>query len=187
MDNIDYMESLISQSCHLETEWYEKKAAGCDPKELQRIREESDILWNIAKEIGKDGVTRKNYEDLINGILSQAVFDYEMMLSGTTDVLAPASIMGNEKTIELFLKTQTYTQLDMGAQIDKIKKIYYNEFIPLAEENCDEIKALWKKKKYKYHCPMCGGMIRPCHRSGQYGIGCTGCNLFRNIRKWEVA
>ncbi len=195
----DYLETLISQSCRLETEYEQKKSAGAHPKELASIRAESDALWNKAKELGNNGVTPKNYYNLTNAIIIQAVEDYERMISGTIEANIPKSILGSEETIENFLRNQQITKLNMGEHLDRIKTAYYDEFIPYVEANAESIRKEWNKKskqhdnvyisqRSKHRCPLCGGTLRPFKKRGydHVGIGCTGCHLYRTISKWEV-
>lgn len=199
MDNVDYIEQLITASCHLETEYDQGKASGMDPKKLAAIREESDLLWNMAKELGRDRVTGECYRELANAIILQAVKDYERMICGTTEPNIPPSIMGDKKTIENFLRAQRNARVDMSSVVDKINHAYYYEFIPYADKHYQEMKQSWEAAKkrhtnvifpqgYRHRCPLCGGMLRVFKRRGftELGVGCTGCDLYYYNPKWEV-
>lgn len=197
-ENKDKIEELVVESVRLGEEVWERAYALREHRketgipiteeqicELEAMEEESERLWQEAKELGKDGVTQKNYEDLANAIIYRGVRDFEGLISGTI----PNGATINEMEVRKFMKEQTYTQLDTEALLDKIEFVYKYKFIPRAKRNRSRIIEQWKNFQEqkmskddavfqsKYRCPLCGGSYRPHIFNNAVVIGCTGCDL----------
>ena len=152
---------------------------------IEAMENESARLWEQAKELGKEGVTHKNYEDLANAIIYRGIRDWEELISGSIEPGASC----NEAEIRNFMKQQVYTKLDMEEMLDNIQQIYVNQFIPYAKKHKKEIIAQWnvfKRKRYvkeeceaesQHICPLCGGCFRPKEFKNNVYIGCTNCSL----------
>lgn len=132
------------------------------------------------------------YENLLNAIALQAVFDYETLIS---DAPVPV-VMGDEsiEKIRLFARDTPLT-----GYLDRIDRIYQNEFKPYVEEHYKEIWEDWPVvqkargknqdvlvRQYKHKCPVCGGSLRPMLFGNAFTrkkighssfIGCSSCNL----------
>jgi len=151
----------------------------------ERLQKESDALWKRAKELGRDSVTQRNYEDLANAVIRLTFMDYEDIISGAIEQSASCNL----DEIHRFAAEQTYTPLDLEALLAKVHRVYHEKFIPYAEKYASKIVKQWREfdrkrvsyedrvQKSKYRCPLCGGCLKPKFGRYHYIIGCTGCDL----------
>lgn len=187
IDPNDPIEKLVRESVRIGEIAAKRRREKIGPiEEIDALDAESERIWKQAKRLGAPGVTQKNYEDLANAILKACITDYEELLSGSEE--------DSKKNFELIrdvLEHQQFVKLDMIAQLDHIKYVYENQFIPYVNKHTADIKKdyrAFKKKKFndreftvvaKHRCPLCGGALRPWRFHRQYEvIGCTGCHLY---------
>jgi len=132
---------------------------------------------------------RTPYENLLNAIIAQAVYDYEALISD-----API----NELNTSYYASTMTTAAIRAWAKdtrvekiLDKIDKVYEEEFKPYAKEHAVEIVKEWKRiqrirdewerelavKASPYKCPLCGGSLKPKKINGLQTITCNYCYL----------
>lgn len=193
IDPNDPIEKLILKSVRIGELAAERRMKGIGPiEEIEALEEESERIWQQAKQLGRENVTPTNYENLANAYLKACVEDYEDLLSGAAQ--------GNKKNFELIediLEHQTFVKIDMMEMVNHIKDVYYKQFVPYVKRNEKAIVDQWKtfdKKRIKmdervrmtkHRCPLCGGSLKPEYYKGKlilrdkpYKIGCTGCQLW---------
>lgn len=141
---------------------------------------------------GVNPVTKTNldpYEELLNAIIAQAVYDYEALISD-----API----NELSSSYYASAMTPAAIRAWARdtktekiLDKIDKVYKEEFRPYAKEHAKEIVKEWKRiqkirddwerelamRANPYRCPLCGGALKPKKINGMQTITCNYCYL----------
>lgn len=184
------IDELISQSLVIEQEilridGHTKKGKAEREREREQLQKEADALWAEAKALGKEDVTKRNYENLANAIVQAAVTDYESLISGA---ITPGA-QCNQEEIQRFAEEQTYVTLDISAMLAKVDSIYREKFLPYVREHSLEIAEQWREfdkqklsmdirpRRSKHRCPLCGGCLKPLDKKHHYDIGCTGCNL----------
>lgn len=180
------VDELIRKSMDIEQEISRIYAFTKEGREKrERLQKEADELWAQAKELGRPNVTRRNYEDLANAIVSSAATDYEDLISGTVEPSASCNL----EELQRFSKEQTYVSLDMSAMLEKVDRIYREKFLPYAKKHATEIAEQWRNfnrqgldmdirvRRSKHKCPLCGGCLKPHYVKSNYSIDCTGCNL----------
>lgn len=196
---MDLCEEKIKQSLNLEKELLDIRLTGKNKDKMKSLQEESDRLWDETKALGQGRVSISNYENLACAIIKSAVEDYEGLISGDIDEDTEC----NHKTIEIFLREQTYIKLDTDALLKKVRNIYLNSFAPYAEAHAEEICKEWKEydqKRYtieerstisRHRCPLCGGAMRPKKKGFDNEISCTSCSLvynrYRDRPEWLIA
>lgn len=191
IDPNDPIEKLIIKSVRLGEIAARKRRLGYTVEEIpliESLEEESEILWNEAKRLGKPYVTKQNYENLAIAFLKECVDDYEELISGASE-----SPHKNMPLIENIIENQTYVRIDMSQQLDYIRRVYLSKFIPYVREHGRDIVKQWEEfdeKEYtieervmrtKHHCPMCNGSLMPKFdrkNKKNYVIGCTNCKLY---------
>lgn len=141
---------------------------------------------------GNNPVTKTNldpYEDLLNAIIKQAVFDYELIISDAGVNTADTSYMATTMTKEAIRAWAKDTKVEK--MLDKIDKVYKEEFRPYAKEHAQEIVDEWKRiqkirdewerelamRANPHKCPLCGGSLKPKKVYGMKTITCNYCNL----------
>ena len=186
----DPIEELICESIRLGETAMKMRLAGFtnsdDAKKIKQLEEESEVLWQQAKQLGRAGVQRSNYEDLANAIIHSAVEDYEELICGSR---SEGTHGVSKNAIEAFLREQEWVKLDMEDILEHIRDVYENQFLPYATKHAMEITKQWDdfdKKRLetdyrvritKHRCPLCGGSLRPMGKGNHFNIGCTGCKL----------
>ena len=129
---------------------------------------------------------------LRNAIVQQAVYDYEALISE-----GPLPVNAGASQLEMSIPAirQFTKDTDADEWLDKIDRLYFEEFKPYAKRHADEIIEDWKEvekleddyarrralKNYKHRCPMCGGAMRPITSYGVKLIGCNFCYLNAKI------
>lgn len=114
------------------------------------------------------------YENLINAIIEQAVRDYEAVISDYPVTNYEGAPMTREE-LRLFAKDQWISDVKVEPILDKVEKVYKEEFRPYVREHWKEILEDWKAlqeigsygeyqealKNYPHRCPLCGGNLKP--------------------------
>lgn len=136
------------------------------------------------------------YLELKNAIITQAVFDYEAVISDaplpTTSGTDISSM--TKASIREFAKGTHITDW-----LDKIDRIYNEEFRPYVKDHAEEIVRDWKKiqrlpsdwdreqamKASPHKCPLCGGTLKPQRICQASVITCNYCYLNMRIPKKE--
>lgn len=134
------------------------------------------------------------YLELKNAIIAQAMFDYEAVISD-------APLPTHSGTDISTMTKASIREFAKGTQItnwlDKIDRIYKEEFRPYVAEHAEEIIAEWKRiqklrtdwdrelamKASPHKCPLCGGTLKPqkiCHVPV---ITCNYCYLNMKVPK----
>lgn len=141
---------------------------------------------------GVNPITKTNldpYEDLLNAIIQQAVFDYESIISEAEINETATSYVATTMTKEAIRAWAKDTRVEKI--LDKIDKVYEEEFKPYAKEHAQEIVKEWKRiqklpgdwerelamRANPHKCPLCGGSLKPKTIYGGRTISCNYCNL----------
>lgn len=188
----DPIEKLVIRSVRLGEIAFKRRMNGVTQAELpdiEAMEDESEKIWEEAKKLGANGVTRQNWEALAAAIVESAVLDYEDLICGTE--MPNARV--NYESVLGFLEDQTLVKLDMPVLVDHIKNVFERRFIPYVKHNWKDILREWKEFDKKeldlderiplssHRCPLCHGMLRPLRRRAMTGIGCSNCRLIYYI------
>ena len=144
---------------------------------------------SIQDRLGEGRSLNDAYENLISAIALQAVLDYEAIMSDAPHEGGPTM---TKVAIRKFTKG---TKVDKF--LDRIERIYREEFRPYIALHWQEILDEWPKvedsscraeleqlqRAYKHKCPACGGNIIPYQTKKERPIyiGCSTCNLNMKI------
>lgn len=119
-------------------------------------------------------------ERLANAVLANAAYDYEAALcGGFPDSKAEMHLI--EKFAEC--GAEVYTTLNFMDVLDRIRRVYFDEWLPKVREVTAELRAE-PERKYLHKCPLCGGGLYYVHCKGQSDtVRCTTCGLFERVKK----
>lgn len=118
-------------------------------------------------------------ERLANAVLANAAYDYEAALcGGFPDSNAEMHLI--EKFAEY--GAEVYTTLNFMDVLDRIKRVYFDEWLPKVREVTAELRAE-PERKYRHKCPLCGGgLYFSKNRVSKGGaVRCTTCGLFYQV------
>lgn len=156
----------------------------------EHLEKQANDLWSKAEK--SPDIVEDNWRNLANSLVERAVRDYEAALSGINQTKTSESPDDVKRSIEKFSKTDAgkyYDTLQIEDVLSKIKRTYFNEFVPLVDAHADEILTAWEKSQRRcdsitkpWKCPSCGGDLRRGIWTDAR-IECSYCNLSAPIPK----
>lgn len=148
-----------------------------------RLGMKSDELWEQME--AKTEKFGPGLQRLANAVLESAAYDYESALCDGDTKESRSEIYLIKKFAEH--GAEVYTTLNFMDVLDRIERVYKEEWLPLAEKVWRELREEGKPK-YRYKCPLCGGGLYYVHSKGQSDLlRCTSCGLFYRVKEKKGA